>query len=78
MVMLAADAIKTVAWHRTDYISPHEYMVFHENPKAYRVILAKIKAEGVMAKFRGQSYRYWFFEGYKYWCIQNVINRAKV
>lgn len=76
--MLAVDAIKAAVWHSTSYIQAHEYMLFRENPDAYRALLKMIKLHAKPEKFRGVTYRYWRFEGYKYWCIKDVINRSKV
>ena len=76
--MLAADAINAAEWHSTNYISPHEYMLFRENSEAYQALYKMIKLHGKIEQFQGRPYKYSYFEGYKYWCIQNVINRARV
>jgi len=72
------EAIKQGKWHVSDYISPHEYIVYERDLEAFRLIRKEIEEHGVMEKFQGRSYKYWYYEGWKYWAIFPVINRARI
>lgn len=71
-------AIKQAKWRESNYISPHQYFVFEQNQEAFRLIRDAIKEHGVMETFRGRSYRYLHHEGWRYWAIFPVINRARI
>ena len=66
--------------------APHEYFLQDQYPEAFEYIKAKIESDGKDELFtmpaRGEKaaytlpYRYWYYYGYKYWHMDNVINRA--
>ncbi len=68
--------------------APHEYIVEEQSPEAFEYFKKLIDAEGVDELFtmpaRGDKpaytlpYRYYYHEGYKYWCMDNILNRAKL
>jgi UDP-galactopyranose mutase len=62
--------------------APHEYTLRHQDPAVFEWYRDKIKSEGRAEKFtlrgRTAAYRYYYVDGYKYWIIRNVLNRAKV
>ena len=70
-------AVKLAAWHKTNYIAPHEYIVYRNNPEAFGVLAEQIDKNGVKEKFLGRTYKYWYFGVHKYWRIKDVINRVK-
>lgn len=60
-------------------IAPHEYILKKGNPKLFEELTKRIQENGFDKEFTifktTRVYRYWFFEGYKYWVIQEVLNR---
>lgn len=63
-------------------IAPHEYILKKDNPKLYEELSKRIQENGFDKEFTlfktTKVYRYWNFEGYKYWHMAPVINREKV
>jgi len=58
---------------------PHWYCVQMHNPEDYELLSEAIKAYGRWGNFRGRRVLYWFAnDGFKYWEIFPVINRAGV
>jgi len=71
--------IESAEWTKTDYGgSPHEYIVHRDYPELCEQLSKEITAHGIMEAYKGRKYPYFYFEGYKYWRIQDVINRVKV
>lgn len=68
--------------------APHEYFLEEDNREFFTVLKDKIKADGIDELFimpaRGDKpaytlpYRYWYYNGYKYWQMGNVLNRTKI
>ena len=63
--------------------APHEHIVRERYPKTHARLVVLIKKHGVMESFtlRGttRQYRYWYAgDGYKYWHMDDIINRARV
>lgn len=61
---------------------PHEYVV-RENldargQKSFDKITKEIAKSGYDADFFGKKYRYGNYYGYKYWVIENILNREKL
>lgn len=69
--------LDTVKWHETSYIAKHEYFLAHENKELFKKMAADIKESKIIGIFKGRKYRYLLRNGYRYWRIENVINRAK-
>ena len=65
-------------WHQTNYIQPHEYVLEHEQPElfAHAEVLLEIDSYGAL--FRGYPYRYVDRDGWKYWIIDDVLNRERL
>jgi hypothetical protein len=59
---------------------PHEYVVRSpDNEADFVALFETINKHGRWGTFRGNRYRYWYpGDGFKYWSIKRVINRAKV
>ena len=50
-----------------------------ENEAEYMRLFHRITQEGVWEMFQGRRYRYWYpGDGFKYWSMGHVINRAEV
>ena len=63
--------------------APHEYILRNEYPEVVARYEALIREHGVREKFilRGRTltYRYYYGDdGYKYWVMGNVLNRALI
>jgi len=63
--------------------APHEYILKDWDPPVFAYYEEQIKTEGVKEQFtlRGRTswYRYFYpGDGYKYWTIKTVLNRARV
>jgi len=65
---------------------PHEYVKrTPKNQKDFLLLFHRVQKKGVVQKWRGTPYRYWYRgDGYKYWTMKKdhawarIINRAKV
>jgi len=59
--------------------TPHWYVVRSpQNEAEYAALSKRIAQEGVSETFQGKPYRYWYpGDGFKYWRLGQVINRAK-
>ncbi len=60
---------------------PHEYIVTDHYPKQSKEInklIEEIAKNGYAKPFYGKEYKYLEINGYKYWVIENIINRAKI
>ena len=75
--------INSVKWQfaKTMPEIPHEYIVVENYPekidKTNRFI-AEIEKNGYTKSFYTKEYKYLEIDGYKYWVIENIINRAKL
>jgi hypothetical protein len=62
-------------------IAPHEYIVKEKQPQVYlwykRHIINKGKDESFTLHGSTNIYRYYYEGDYKYWIIDNILNRAK-
>jgi len=63
--------------------APHEYVLRDQCPATFDIYKERIREAGVPEKFtlrgRTATYRYYYGDdGYKYWIIGVVLNRAKV
>jgi hypothetical protein len=63
--------------------APHEYVLRERYPQTYAFYHERIAQEGLDEQFtlreRTATYRYYYAaDGFKYWVIGNVLNRALV
>lgn len=63
--------------------APHEYILKDWNPQVYAYFEEKLKTESVKEQFtlRGRTswYKYYYpGDGYRYWIVGIVLNRARV
>jgi hypothetical protein len=63
-------------------IAPHEYIVKEQEPDLFAEYEAKIAKSGKEEPFtlhgKTNIYRYYYEGDYKYWIIENILNRAEV
>lgn len=60
---------------------PHEYIVTDHYPAKtdeIKKFIKEIENHGYSKSFYGKEYKYLEINGYKYWVIENIINRAKI
>lgn len=60
---------------------PHEYIVTNDYPEkvdAINTLITEIEKNGYTKSFYNKEYKYLEINGYKYWVIENIINRAKI
>ena len=60
---------------------PHEYIFTDRYPKKAEEISAFIKqinTNGYAKTFYSKEYKYLVIDDYRYWVIENIINRAKI
>ena len=74
---LIKQALDLVQWHKTNYIEPHEYIVNREYPDLFYKMVKMINNDGYSKEFMGKEYRYLNISKYRYWYINNILNRAK-
>jgi hypothetical protein len=85
------DIINNINWVESKtYASfaPHEYFLEENDKESFGILKDKIKTDGVDELFtmpaRGDKsaytlpYRYWYYNGFKYWQMGNVLNRTKI
>ncbi|HLC38698.1 MAG TPA: hypothetical protein VJJ80_01015 [Patescibacteria group bacterium] len=75
--------IKSVDWQfaKTMPEIPHEYIVtdlYPEKSEEINTFIAEIDKNGYKKSFYGKKYKYLKIYGYKYWVIENIINRTKI
>ena len=70
------ELIDKAFWKKTNYISPHEYMMKGDYPEAYVAITELLEKEGYEGEFQGIKYKYVNIGKYKYWAYDILINRA--
>lgn len=75
--------IKRVHWQvaKTMPEIPHEYIViddYKDKQGEFKIFIDKINHDGYAEKFFNKEYKYLDIDGYKYWVIENIINRAKI
>lgn len=75
--------ISSVDWQfaKTMPEIPHEYIVTNQYPdKIERIkeFVEEIEKNGYAKKFYGKQYKYLEIDGYKYWAIENILNREKI
>jgi hypothetical protein len=63
-------------------IAPHEYIVKENEPELFDEYKKKIDLSGKEESFtlheKTNIYRYYYEGNYKYWIIENILNRAKI
>lgn len=61
---------------------PHEYIVrddlSEEDKKLFDKLRVFIKKNGYTEKFYSKEYKYFNIDKYKYWVLDNILNRAKL
>ncbi|MEI6039746.1 MAG: hypothetical protein WCP93_00080 [Candidatus Berkelbacteria bacterium] len=60
---------------------PHEYVVIDDYPDKsdeIKMFVREIDSNGYIKPFYDKEYKYLEIAGYKYWVIENIINRAKI
>jgi len=61
---------------------PHHYIVrdnlADEDQKLFDEFKLFIKENGHAEKFYTKEYQYFNIDGYKYWIIENILNREKI
>jgi len=59
--------------------APHWWSLEHKAPEEHAILAVAIKAHGISIKFGKYYYRYLIpGDGFKYWRMGNIINRATV
>lgn len=71
------ELIEKAGWIKTDYIQPHEYVLYNNEPVLVRQMNYLIEDEGYTKEFMGVKYRYVDVGEYRYWLIGVVLNRAR-
>lgn len=75
--------ISSVEWRvaKTMPEIPHEYIVVESYPEKSDEIekfIKEIERNGYTKSFYDKEYKYLEIDEYKYWVIENIINRAKI
>ena len=58
--------------------APHEYIVQQQNYELHKALAEVIRVYGHRELFKGKPYRVLFIGDYKYWHMENILNRTKV
>jgi hypothetical protein len=67
--------IKKAKWRTAK--THEEYVVVFGYPELKKLITGLIKEKGYYKMFKGKKYRYYNFEGYRYWIVWPILNREK-
>lgn len=65
-------------WRATEYLSPHEYVLSEEYPELYSAVKRCLLDTGYKGRFLDQEYVYANIGAYRYWIVDNVLNRARL
>ena len=60
---------------------PHEYIVIEDYPEKsveIKEFIDTIAKSGYAKAFYNKEYKYLDLYGYKYWAIDNILNRSKI
>jgi len=72
-----AEGISKAQWRFTPYNGhPHEYILISKDPEVWKELARRIDEEGYWGNFYGARFRYYNFDGWKYWHYVEVLNRA--
>ena len=74
--MTLKERIKKQYWKKTTYIQPHEYILEPWNKELFDEIKKMINKNGYEVIFLGKAYRCLNIGEYKYWYMEDVLNRA--
>lgn len=64
-------------WRHSNLKGAHEYILHTDNPGLFNTLAEHIRTDSTPRKFKGTTYYYFIFNGYRYWKIAGIINRAK-
>lgn len=70
--------IAQAPWKATTYIQPHEYVMEPLDPALWQAIAHWLIDAGYFQKFGSRTYRYVHLDGYKYWIVDNCVNRQRL
>ncbi len=65
-------------WRATNYLSPHEYVLSRDYPELYAALRAYLLDQGYVGLFLNREYTYGNIGVYRYWIIEDVVNRARL
>ena len=68
--------VEQATFRKTEYIRPHEYIVQKDYPELHALLSKLINENGYIEKFYEHDYKYIDIGGYKYWVMENILNRA--
>ncbi len=68
--------IDATFWKKTNYISPHEYILQAKEPVLHAALSELIDNHGYKTMFMGKEYTCYDIGEYKYWHMGDVVNRA--
>ncbi len=69
-----------VEWRKTDYIQPHEYIVEKNQPALFAALAEALEHDKAVYSelFKGWRYNYLVIGSYRYWRIDDIVNRQRV
>lgn len=70
-------AIDKQTWRHSNLKGPHEYITNRDNPNLFARLTETIRQNPTKRRFQGILYTYFILNGYRYWKIKGIINRAK-
>jgi hypothetical protein len=73
--------VEKVKWRKTTTFKPpcdHEYILKPQYPELWESLAKEIDEKGVMVEFFGKEYRCLYMGEYKYWYIDDVLNRENI
>lgn len=70
--------IDLARWRATDYLAPHEYVLSCDYPELHAALKAYLIEHGYVGLFLDREYVYVNVGAYRYWIIEDVLNRARL
>ena len=70
--------IDNADWRATSYLAPHEYVLSREYPELQAALEAYLIGHGYRGSFLNQEYTYANIGAYRYWIVEDVLNRARL
>ncbi len=73
-----AEAITAQKWRGSQEAGPHQYFLKWDNMPLWSELVKRIREQGQKGEHLGKTYRYYYFDGFKYWGGYGpVLNRAR-
>jgi len=75
--MVIEAMVAEAPWVKSKHGGPHEYVLYWQAPDLFKQIQALLKTQAVKKRFGASIYKYLNMDGWRYWTMYPVLNRAE-